>query len=443
MAIKTEYDLALSYLKGLYYHGIKLGLENTYRMLQGVHNPHQKIKCIHVGGTNGKGSVSSMLMFALTYSGLTTGLFTSPHLVSIRERFRINGKAILEQEFAELVFFLKEQIQSLFDIRDNQGPTFFEFMTVLAFLYFQRNNVDIAIIEVGMGGRLDSTNVIVPLLSVITEVNYDHTKPLGNNLKDIAREKSGIIKPGVPVICGDRKCEVREVITSYAKTTSSDVYLIGRDFDTISWEHHKKKTNFVQFNRVRWKGRDANIVTSLVGKHQCQNLSIAFATIMILREIGVDFSLKKAIQGFEHTFWPARLQFLPDRIVIDVAHNVSAISELTNTLCQLYPTKKWNVMFAVLSDKDWPAMIKKLMVIAEGFYLVEIPNPRSEPPLKIKDFIVKYWPNCPIEIFSDVGLGLDKLGLNKNGLVTGSSYLAGEVLSIYCDKINLNVLDIS
>ena len=283
MGRNSQFEQAVSFLESLYYRGIKLGLQNTYRMLECVGNPHQQLKFIHVGGTNGKGSVCSMLASALSHSGFKTGLYTSPHLISIRERFRINGKSISEDEFAESVFLLQKKIPHLLDRAGNRGPTFFEFITVLAMMYFKKKNVDLAIIEVGMGGRLDSTNVITPVLSIITEIDYDHTKPLGKNIRDIATEKAGIIKTGVPIVCGDRKREVREIIWSCAESRGTEAYLIGREFDTTNYCCKQKGNTFIQDNQIRWMNEEIRIVTPLLGKHQCQNASVAYSSLMILR----------------------------------------------------------------------------------------------------------------------------------------------------------------
>ena len=443
MAAMDRFSSALSYLEGLYYQGIKLGLRNTYRMLACVNNPHRELRCIHVGGTNGKGSVSSMLATALAYSRLTVGLYTSPHLISIRERLRINGKAISENDFADLVFHLRERIEGLFDEETDRGPTFFEFITVLALLYFKRKDVDLAVIEVGMGGRLDSTNVITPILSVITQVDYDHTKPLGNDLKTIASEKAGIIKQGIPVVCGDPKHEVRGVIDSHAVCKAARVYMIEREFDTIEYNYQNRKTGVVQHNLVRWQNRDINIATSLLGRHQSQNTSIVFAALMVLQEFGLEFSIQKAMEGIENTTWPGRLQILPGGIIVDVAHNLNAVTNTINTVLQLYPGTKWNIMFGVMRDKDWPAMLKKLLVVAKKVYLVEAANRRSESSRCINDYISGHIPTLSSEICDSVHAALNKLRGEQNGLVVGSSYVAGEVLSIYCDNSNLNVLDIS
>ena len=246
------YEDALSLLEGFYYTGVKLGLENTLRMLELVDSPHDKLKFIHVAGTNGKGSVCAMLASALYRSGYRTGLFTSPHLVSIRERFRINGKPIDETEFAKLVFSLYDRTKILFDDPERQQPTFFEFITVLAFLYFRKNCVDVVVVEVGLGGRLDSTNVISPSLSVITTIDIEHTLSLGTSLEEIAVEKGGIIKNGVPVICGDGKVEVQRVITEIATRKNARLYLMNTDFDSVSYRLKRTRSSFLQENIVSW-----------------------------------------------------------------------------------------------------------------------------------------------------------------------------------------------
>ena len=437
MAVQNLFDSALSFLEGLYFGGIKLGLDTSYRMLRCVNEPHQQLRFVHVGGTNGKGSVCSMLASALTNSGLKTGLYTSPHLVSICERFQINGKPIPETEFAELVFLLRERMKSLFGDFSDLHPTFFEFTTVLAFLYFQREQVDIAVLEVGMGGRLDCTNVVTPLLSIITNVDYDHTKFLGTQLKEIAKEKAGIIKAGVPVICGDWKKEVKEVMSSCAASRNAELYSIGEDFDGLDYQFEKRNIPLTQANQIRWKENKATVATQLLGKHQCQNAAIVYSALMLLQRMDVRFSLHRALKGIEACVWPGRFQILPDNIVVDAAHNVGAINQLVATLSQLYVGAKWSVLFGVLRDKNWQDMLKSLVAIGRHFYLIEVKSPRAESPARICDYIVKHFnKSVAVTIVDNVETGLAQLKSTNKGLVVGSSYLVGEVLSIYRNEVD-------
>ncbi len=430
MAIKTRYDNALELVESLYYTGIKLGLENTFKLLSLVGNPHSDMRFVHVGGTNGKGSVSAMIESGLRGAGLTTGLFTSPHLVSIRERLRLNGKNISKTEFNKLVFFLYERTNHLFLDEKEQKPTFFEFITVLAILFFQKNNVDIAVMEVGMGGRLDSTSVINPLISIITTIDLEHTKSLGSNVADIAFEKAGIIKNYTPIICGERKKRVQNVISKIARDHHADSFFIGNDFNDLKFYIKKNKNFYTQENQVIWKNQKYLIETKLLGRHQCLNVSIAVAALNLLSENSrVDLKLSDAIEGIKKTSWPGRLEYLSNGILIDAAHNSAAMTETVSVIKTLFPDKNLTVLFAALKDKKWKQMISNVLSFSDDIGLVSINHTNEVNPLVIKRFISKKWKQKKVTIFQDIPKAMCYLLQKENSLALGSSFLAGKIIS--------------
>ena len=386
---QETFQKSLEFLDSLHFQGVKLGLDNTVRMLEKVNNPHTRLKAVHVGGTNGKGSISAMLVSALRKSGLKTGFYSSPHLLSIRERIRIDGTAVSKKEFASLVFYVKRKTAPLIEQSNGTYPTFFEFLTVMALVHFYREQTDIAIIEVGLGGRLDSTNVIIPSISVISCVQYDHLKPLGSDLHSIAYEKAGIIKEGVPVICGESNPIVREVIHKKAQKTNSDLYNIGEDFDAFKLGFVEEKGQLLQRNQVSWKNRKVEIHCPIVGHHQLKNIAVAYATIMLLIELGIKILPKLAISGFRTASWPGRFHQLNQGLILDAAHNASAVKELVTTLDQLFPGRKWNVLFAVCKDKEWEQMLTDLVRVSKSFVLVSLDFPRTELPKNIEKFLSK------------------------------------------------------
>lgn len=271
-----SYSGTINYLYNLQKHGIKFGLENISRLMSLFDNPHESFLSVHVAGTNGKGSVSAIIASVLRTSGLKVGLFTSPHIVSFTERIRINGEEITEND----VIGLTEEIRGVVEHRNDFSPTFFEVVTAMALVYFKRKKVDIAVIEVGMGGRLDATNIITPEVTVITNISYDHREFLGATLKEIAREKAGIIKDGVPVVVSYQEPEAMEVIERKTIEKGAMLYVYGRDFSSVL---RREDLSGICFD---YRGSDSfaiqDLVLPLIGEHQMQNASVAIKTIELL-----------------------------------------------------------------------------------------------------------------------------------------------------------------
>lgn len=436
---KRTFSEALRLLESLYYTGVKFGLENTLQMLERVGNPHRDLRCIHVAGTNGKGSVCAMLAAALQSSGYRVGLYSSPHLIDVRERFRVDGKVIPRNEFAELVFSLYERTERLFSGAATHRPTFFEFTTVLALLYFRRVHVDFAIMEVGMGGRLDATNVVHPILAVITTVGYDHTEFLGSQRIQIAREKGGIVKENVPVICGERDRSVQSVIHDICALKNAPAYYIQTDYDADIWRVIPTGRGMRQQNRVRWQERQFMIDAHLLGRHQNQNVAISCAAIQVLARSMPRLDSDQALAGIRRARWPARLQRLPGGVLLDAAHNGDGMRECVESLDILSPGVRWHVVFAVLADKNWDVMVQLLAPRAQSITLVPLPHDRSENPRKIFDHIRQEFPGTPVELCADVATAYATITARGSGLIIGSLYLAGAVLSLFRDSRLLQV----
>jgi dihydrofolate synthase/folylpolyglutamate synthase len=272
-----SYSGTINYLYNLQKHGIKFGLENISRLMSLFGKPHELFLSVHVAGTNGKGSVSAIIASVLRTASLKVGLFTSPHIVSFTERIRINDEEITEND----VLVLTEEIRGVVERRGDFSPTFFEVVTAMALLYFKRKKVDIAVIEVGMGGRLDATNIITPEVSVITNISYDHREFLGSTLKEIAHEKAGIIKDGVPVVVSYQEPEAMEVIEMKATEKGARLYVYGRDFSSAL---RREDLSGICFDY--WSGDSQfaipDLVLPLIGEHQMQNASVAIKTIELL-----------------------------------------------------------------------------------------------------------------------------------------------------------------
>ena len=361
MCADRSYQETIAYLFALQKHGIKLGMANTRLLMRLSGDPHQKFRSVHVSGTNGKGSTSAFIAAVLAEAGYRVGLYTSPHLVDFTERIRINGRTISEARVVELASRLRKAYERE---PGASTPTFFEVTTAIAFTYFAEEGVDIAVIEVGMGGRLDSTNVITPLVSVITTIDLEHTEFLGDTLELIAAEKAGIIKPGVPVVTGVKHREALRVIEETAADARSAVYLLGRDFSCSS----VAGGNAQQFDYVGVHATIPGAAISLYGRHQVDNACAALAAIECLRAAGVPADERAVRQGLKQASWEGRLERVATRpdIYLDGAHNPASAAALAGALKELRGSYGRVVLvIGVLADKDFRSMITELVPLAD------------------------------------------------------------------------------
>ncbi len=357
-----NYTDAISYLYALQKFGIKFGLDNTIRLLSFYGDPHNSFRKIHVAGTNGKGSTSAMIASILQAHGFRVGLFTSPHLVSFTERIRINNREIKESEVIELTTEIRSAIDKL-----NHGfsPTFFEFVTVMAFLYFSRRNVDWAVIETGMGGRLDATNVINPVVSVITKIGLDHQDFLGNTLRAIAIEKAGIIKEGVPLVTSSQNENVLEVLLNRATEMGSDINIYGKDFHSILKKIDMEGITFDFIGKESLK----NLFIPLSGKHQLENASLSIKAVEVA--LGMNLNRSAIRRGLSNTRWPGRLELIKTSnkhydLLIDGAHNPSASITLTEAITAYYKPHYERVILIVgiMADKDIRGILMPLLPLS-------------------------------------------------------------------------------
>ncbi len=318
----------------------KPGLENTLRLMEHVGNPHTRLRAIHVAGTNGKGSTSHLIAAALQAAGYKVGLFTSPHLVSLTERIRINGQPIPEAEVAAFV----TQHQAFLD---ELQPSFFETMTAMGFAYFVKEKVDIAVVEVGLGGRLDSTNVLTPILSVITNIGLDHTEFLGNTLTKIAREKAGIIKPGVPVVIGESHPQTMNVFLDKAQECGSDIYFADQ-------------CEYLRRTRLKVAPE-----CELHGLYQEHNLQTAFVALRAISNLGFKISNLNIAEGFAHvcsmTGLRGRWEVLCDKplTICDTGHNSHGLQYVARQLKELPNPHVW-IVFGMVNDKDTDIVMRLL-----------------------------------------------------------------------------------
>ena len=401
-------------------HGIKPGLEVTAALLEKLGNPHKSLKCIHVAGTNGKGSVCAMIESVLRASGFKTGLYTSPHLFCFNERFRINGREIPDAVLGQLIADVETAAQSL----TVRPATFFETATAMAFEYFKREKVDYAIIETGMGGRWDATNVIQPVCSVITRIDIDHTEYLGGEIAKIAWEKAGIIKPGVPVVCGPMPVEAEAVV--YKEALEKKAPILGSD-DAVFFQCLEKRRDDQLIN-IEVRGHEyPNIRLPLAGGFQLENCGIA---VTALEDIADSLNIRLQMRrGLESVKWPGRFQLLQAKppILYDGAHNVCGARALFQTLEEVFPAFGSGFLFSFMRDKDVEGILKILAPAVEKAWAFTLPGDRAMKAEEIAEIGKRIGLEIiPVETLQCVR---DWLDAGKKRLVcfTGSLYLPGEL----------------
>ncbi|RMD83365.1 MAG: bifunctional folylpolyglutamate synthase/dihydrofolate synthase [Lentisphaerae bacterium] len=415
---------ALDFLDHQIRSGVKLGLESTRQLLARLDNPERRCRFIHVAGTNGKGSVCCLLASALAASGYKVGMYTSPHLVNVRERYRINQRAISEWEFARLMEEIRRRGATLFG--KEGAPSFFEVCTVLAFLYFAREQCDVAIMEVGMGGRLDATNVLTPELAVITRIDLDHTRALGETRYEIAGEKAGIIKEGRPVVVGYQEDDAMQRLREEVSSRSAPAYWMCEHTKLI--ETQLDADRWLQANRFLIDDREMVYESGLLGPHQLENMGLAWSALHSLQRQGWFLDKTNIAEAWRRTVWPGRFQRLRPDFIVDGAHNLSGLEVFYRTIRQLYPPeKKWRVFFGVLEAKQWQQMLDLLATITEEFIFTGIDHPRAATPQMLEEYCRTYHPRIKVRTvprISTVANALIKDSIPTLGV--GSLYMLGE-----------------
>lgn len=346
------YDQCLKTMFGLRRFGIKLGLDIITQILTGLGEPHKAYRTIHIAGTNGKGSVASMLAGILQTAGYSVGLYTSPHLIHFNERIRIDGRPVTDAEIVETYRAIRKVQEG------DREPTFFEFTTAMALQLFKKHKVDWAVIETGMGGRLDATNVLNPEVSVITNISLEHKSYLGDTIAAITHEKAGIIKPDTPTVTGLQQAAAIEVVTARAKDVNAPLYRMGPDFTCRSLPSGRFDYEGLDY---QWK----DLSTNLLGRHQVDNASLALATAELLIQQGVAVEEAHIRTALDQVSWPGRLETVCEepRIILDGAHNLKAAENLSRYLEETYPDKEIIVVAGILDDKPAEEMLAALLAV--------------------------------------------------------------------------------
>jgi dihydrofolate synthase / folylpolyglutamate synthase len=417
-----QYDETLDWLFSLENVGIKLGLDRMRDLMAALGNPERSFRSVHVAGTNGKGSVCAMLDSIFREAGLVTGLYTSPHLVDYEERIQVQGTTIPREEVATLAGEIRQTLDSP-DFPKGRRLTFFEITTAIAFLYFKRKGVEMAVVEVGMGGRLDATNIIEPDCTVITRISLEHTQYLGDTVAKIAFEKAGIIKENVTVITAETEESALRVIDGVARDHASPLLVAGREIDfkvtSKGWDGIKV-----------WLGSiDETVKVPLVGAFQASNAAMACECALEVAAKGVPVNQKDIAAGLSKVDWPGRIEVVLEdpKIVFDVSHTPDGAKVVADELKELHKGR-WVLVLGVLNDKDLDGICKIFGEISSKAIATSPRTKRAFPAETVKRSLSNYCDD--VSIISDVGEAIDKaIGKCEPGeavLVTGSLYMIGE-----------------
>lgn len=431
-----DYRQALNYIENTGKFGSRLGLENVSRLLDILGNPHRDLRIIHVAGTNGKGSTCSFINSMLIYQGYNVGLYTSPYLEEFNERIKINNVNISDEDLAQSVSRVSDAISQMIE-EGCDHPTEFEIITACAFLYFRDRDVDFAVIEVGLGGRLDATNVCIPLISAITSISMDHTEYLGDTLARIAFEKGGIIKDKRPVVLYQQSDEVESVISSICSERDSELFITENDkIEYISEEMSSQSVNLEVMGHFY-----SGVEISLPGRHQARNLAVALSVLRLL-EISSEISqvdTEALYRSIRETRWPGRMEVIKTEplTIIDGAHNPDGAAILSESVDRYLVGKKINLVFGMLRDKDILSVAKLLAVRADRIIITEPESPRAASSAEVHGIILEALRGEDVpditeipDIEEAVRQAQSMAGDGEAVIYAGSLYMIGRVRSL-------------
>lgn len=404
-------------------------LQRVKEVLSALDDPQEAYPIVHVAGTKGKGSVCAMIASVLQHAGLRVGLFSKPHLIRLNERISIDGREIPNEAFTQV---MNELLPQLEERRLEGRPlTFFDLITVLALKYFAEQKVDVVVLETGLGGRLDSTNVVSPKVTVITNIAFDHTHILGETLDKIAREKAGIIKPGVPVISGVEISQPARVVEEIAEANSAPLYMLQRDFRLLEGPSG-------EFCVKTWRRQYRGLRLSLLGAHQRVNAAVALAALEALSDtLGFSLTEEEIRQGLAYVRLRGRIEVLLERpiVILDVAHNPSSLRALRETLQTHYPSRRKIFVIGMSKDKDLRGSLGEILPAASRVVFTKIVHPRGARPEELRKITKEAFPQLNVEVEPDVQRALKRaarlMGPEDLLCITGSFYLAGEAASIF------------
>ena len=408
------------------------GLSRVEHLVKSLGHPERAYPAAHIAGTKGKGSTAAMIESVLRSAGYRTGLYTSPHLHTFRERIRVNGSLITRDDVVRLL----EELRPL--LQQTEGTTTFEAVTTLALTYFERQSIDVLIAEVGLGGRLDATNVLSPEVSVITSLSLDHTNILGATVSQIAHEKGGIIKPGAPVVSAPQPPEAMAVLREICKDRRSPLVEVGTDWRWTPGPFDLEGQSLT----VECSGETQTNLTGtyripLLGRHQLENCTTALAALQVLSERGFDLPRQAVEKGLAQVEWPGRMEILSKEplVIVDGAHNPHSSGVLRSALEEWFPGRKWILVFGAFVDKDIEGMLRTLLPIAEYTIVTRSQHPRAIAPVRLADLaaVTGKGAEVAVSVARAVTRALTLVDDDKGILVTGSISLVGEAQEVWAE----------
>lgn len=418
------------------YNTSNFNLARMQRLLAGLGNPQKAFKSVHIAGTKGKGSTATMLAAMLENCGLRTGLYTSPYLIDVRERIQINSEMIPEGDLTRLM----ARIAAAGNRLGKDEPTFFEVMTALAFLYYAEKKVEIAVIEAGMGGRLDSTNVLRPEACAITSISYDHMAQLGATLEKIAEEKAGIFKSGVPAISAPQTSEVRQALGRVATRVKTPLRFTGKDIEfSYRFECSRSAGPHIRVSLTSGTTRFEHVPVPLPGDHQAVNCGLALSLLVQLKESGLAVDDQKAIEGLAKAHLPGRMEIIHQdpRIMVDGAHNAASVEALMRAIGQNISYDSMVVIFGCRSDKDIPGMLEHVQLGADKVIFTDAGTPRAADPNELAaEYMERSGKMAQVAHRLEDALDIAERAVTREDMIciTGSFYLAGKAKLIVKDR---------
>ena len=428
-----DYSAAITYLHSIIdYEKMRLerytpethNLGRVKQLLAAVDNPHTRFPAVHIAGTKGKGSAAAICESCLRAAGLHTGLYVSPHLHTFRERIQVDRQKITREKVVALVEELYPLIERVPDV------TYFEAITAMGFLYFARSEIDVAVVEVGLGGRLDATNILTPEVSIITSLSLEHTYLLGDTLAEIAYEKAGIIKPGIPVVSAPQRAAAAQVLETISREREAPLTVVGQDWEYKPGPADLDGQAFTVRRATGSSELDGEYWMPLLGRHQLENGTNIIAALDILRRQGWRISANAVREGIRTVRWPGRMEILSREplIVADGAHNPYSVQVLRQALEEWFPDRRWVLVFGASADKDISGMLKTLLPISDYVIVTRSDHPRAASPVGLADAVVSVGGGAEISVNMRKSLlrGLEVMGSEGSLLVTGSTHLVAD-----------------
>ncbi|WP_202410037.1 bifunctional folylpolyglutamate synthase/dihydrofolate synthase [Halobacillus litoralis] len=429
-----EYEKAMDWIHSREKFKVKPGLKRMEWMMKRLGHPEKKFRSVHIAGTNGKGSTLSFLRHILQQQGMSVGTFTSPYIERFNERISVDGQPIHDEVLAELVIRIKPLSEELRQTTLGE-PTEFEIITAMAMLYFSEAALDLVLIETGLGGRYDSTNILTPVLSLITNIGHDHMNVLGSTIGEIAEEKAGIIKPEIPVVTGVKQEEAVKVVTQKARSCHSRVFRLGHDFEAIHQSSNDEGESFVFSNATF---HSETYVSQMKGPHQVENAALAIQSAEVLRSLGVRIDRSLYGKGIASTRWPARFEKVKDAplTIIDGAHNEEGTSALVETVKRHHVGKKIVLVYSALEDKPVKKMLKQLQSVVDTAYMTTFDFPRALKGRELAEYSEITETKAVEDYVQAIREASSNVGEDGVLLITGSLYFISKVRKYFESKEN-------